>query len=165
MLSPYSPTQAPLPNISAASPKPIDTNSPPNDSGNSTLPIVSTQYDAILGVLAQILGGVNSQTEHLCRLPLSHEVGVAMLSAKVERLYEAQERQFMLIQNLGRLMISLLQAPTETPDFDPCGLCGGLHPWEFCPQSSPGYHCTRCWEPDHALSRYAYKYIILSTLF
>ena len=125
-----------------------------DDSGNSTLPHGSNQFDTILGILAKILGGLNSHTEHLCRLPLSHEVGVAMLSAKIERLYEIQNRQEALIQNLGRLMINLLQTPHggET-GAGLCGLCGSLHPWEFCPNSSPGYHCILCWEPDHTASR------------
>ena len=149
MSAPYSPTQPPLSTISPTSPTVND------DSGNHTLPLSQGQFESIQGVMVQILKGVNSQAEHLGRLPLSHEVGVAMLAAKLERLNEEQERNRELTLNLGRLLVSLLQSPHDADiQAGQCGLCAGSHPWEFCPVSTPGSHCCRCWDLDHTSARF-----------
>ena len=125
-----------------------------DDSGNvSTL--AQGQFDSLQNVMLQLLTGFTSHAAHLDRLPLSHEVSVAMLSAKMERLNEDQARTQGLIKNLGRLLVHLLQSPHDGDSLvGQCGLCGGSHPWEFCPTSSPGSHCCRCWEPDHTASRF-----------
>ena len=104
--------------------------------------------------MVQILKGVNSQADHLGRLPISHKVGVAMLAAKLDQLNEEQERNRDLTRNHGRLLVSLLQTPHDAANHaGQCGLCAGNHPWEFCPISTPGSHCCRRWDLDHTPSR------------